>query len=396
MTLFYDMTDYAEAKKEAERANEAKSDFLASISHEIRTPMNAIIGIANMMEDTSLTEQQHDYLKKIQHSSGVMLDLINDILDFSKIESGKLDLIESYFDFSDLLRSLKSVFDLLMGQKNLGFNCSFSSSLPEVVYGDAKRIRQILVNILNNAYKYTMSGWVDFNVWTGEDDDILFAIKDTGIGIKEEDQPKLFSEFVQFDEIKNRDRNIGGTGLGLAITKKLVEGMSGIVSVASEYGKGSTFTVRLPLRSGVESDLDAPTMELIQFTAPGAKALIVDDIEINLEIAAYMLEAYEIESDTAANGAQALEKVQEKDYHFILMDHMMPVMDGIEATKCIRQLPGPVKDVPIIALTANAISGNEKMFKDAGFDAFISKPIEEGALTKTLLRLLPPELIREG
>jgi CheY-like chemotaxis protein/anti-sigma regulatory factor (Ser/Thr protein kinase) len=324
-----------------------------------------------------------------------MLDLINDILDFSKIESGKLELIETFFDFSDLLKGLKSVFDLLMSQKNLGFNCTFSDALPGVLYGDAKRIRQILVNILNNAYKYTLSGWVDFNVWAEEDDAILFAIKDTGIGIKEEDLSRLFNEFVQFDEIKNRNRNIGGTGLGLAITKKLVEDMNGTVSVDSEYGKGSTFTVRLPLHAGTEDDLEAPTADLIQFTAPGARALIVDDIEINLEIAIYMLDAYEIESDTAINGEQALERVREKDYDFILMDHMMPVMDGIEATKRIRQLSGPVKDVPIIALTANAISGNEQMFKEAGFDAFISKPIEEDALAKTLLRILPPELIRE-
>jgi signal transduction histidine kinase/ActR/RegA family two-component response regulator len=391
MVAFYDTTDYVNARREAERANEAKSDFLATISHEIRTPMNAIIGISDMMKDTELSAKQREYLSKIQSSSAVMLDLINDILDFSKIEAGKLELVDEYFDFPKLLDGLKSVFELMMTQKTLGFNCDFAPDLPKVVYGDAKRLRQILTNTLNNAYKYTPSGWIDFNVARTPDGAVRFDIVDTGIGIKEEDLPKLFGEFVQLDITKNK--NIVGTGLGLAITKRLCEMMHGSVVVKSVYGEGSTFTITLPLVAGEESDLPQAAAVIEKFTAPGAKILLVDDVEINLEVAEYMLEPFAVDCDLAYDGAQALEKVKNGAYDLILMDHMMPNMDGIEATRRIRELDGPASKAPIIALTANAISGNEKMFLEAGFDGFLSKPIDEHALAETVLRFLPERLI---
>jgi len=394
VVIIYDITDFSQARREAEQANAAKSDFLATISHEIRTPMNAIIGLADMLEGTSLDARQSELLSKVQNSSTAMLSLINDILDFSKIEAGKLELIEEYFDFYELLDVVKSVFELMMAQKDLHFTCDFARDLPEVVCADSKRIRQILTNILNNAYKYTASGTVTFSVSVAEGGMTRFAVADTGIGIREEERPKLFNEFQQLDVVRNK--HISGTGLGLAITKHLCEILGGSVGVESVYGKGSTFTVLLPLKAGVRDDLPHQVDEGIGFTAPKARILIVDDVEINLEIVSFMLEPFEVQIETAANGEHALGLAATNHYDLILMDHMMPVMDGIEATRRIRALDGEKGQVPIVALTANAISGVEQMFKDAGFDGFISKPIDGTILARSLHRLLPARLIIEG
>jgi PAS domain S-box-containing protein len=402
MMLFYDTTDLLEAKHEAEKANKAKSDFLATVSHEIRTPMNAIIGLSSMLENSGLNTEQKKYVKNIQNSSRVLLNLINDILDFSKIEAGKLELINEYFSLNHLLSNLKEMFDLLFPEKDLNFQCVFAKDLPEVVFGDEKRIGQILTNLLNNAYKYTRQGGVTFRVellppaqdaQQNNEDILRFVVDDTGIGMKEDAIPRLFTAFEQLDLVRNKQ--VQGTGLGLAITKRLCDMMSGKITVTSVYDKGSTFSVTLPLKRGTTDDLSSEELTVISFTAPAAKALLVDDIDINLEIAAYMFNSFGITPDTAKGGAESVEMTQQKNYDIIFMDHMMPGMDGIEAVKHIRSLGGNNALTPIIALTANVVSGAKEMFLSNGFNGILSKPMDPKALAETFLRYLPPNLIKK-
>ncbi|AEF84793.1 PAS domain protein [Treponema primitia ZAS-2] len=391
MVLFYDTTEILVAQREAENANKAKSDFLATVSHEIRTPMNAIIGISNILKSTDLTGEQQNYLKSIQNSSQVLLTLINDILDFSKIEAGKLELIPDFFSLTGLLSRLNTMFEMMFTEKRLGFSCDFSETLPGVVFGDEKRIGQVLTNILNNALKYTNSGWVKFRAAPDGDGIFAFAVEDTGIGIREEAIPRLFTAFEQLDQVRNK--NVVGTGLGLAITKRLCTMMNGSIDIKSVYGEGSVFTIRLPLKPGTAADLPQQNVPLINFTAPDARVLLVDDIEINLEVAEYLLGTFGIKPDTAKSGREAVALAGEKRYDLILMDHMMPEMDGIEATRIIRITEGPNALVSIIALTANAVSGAKEMFLANGFSGFLSKPMDSLSLTEGLLRWLPENLI---
>jgi signal transduction histidine kinase/ActR/RegA family two-component response regulator len=391
--FFYDNTAIFQAKREAEKANAAKSEFLAKISHDIRSPMNAVIGLAKMLSVTRLEEHQRDLLTKIQSSSDGLLALINDLLDFSKIEAGKLEVIDEYFDFRKFLNELISVFEVLLKQKELALHVHFADDLPDVVYADAKRIQQILTNLVNNAYKYTPSGWVDFSVSRTDDGQIRLDVRDTGIGIRPDELGKLFTAFEQLDVKRNRD--ITGTGLGLAITKQLTELMSGHVEVQSIYGEGSTFSVILPLKEGIRADLPYNDVFYRTFVAPDARVLIVDDVAVNTEITEFMLEPFKVQTAAAVDGRQAFEMVQREHFDLILMDHMMPVMDGVEATKCIRALDGPESKVAIIAMTANAVSGVVEMFLAAGFDGYISKPMDATLLSAVLYEHLPKELIQE-
>jgi CheY-like chemotaxis protein len=251
---------------------------------------------------------------------------------------------------------------------------------------------QILTNLLNNSYKYTNEGSVIFTArLCGDSGDICFDIEDTGIGIRKEDMPRLFKSFEQFDKVKNK--KITGTGLGLAITKRLVGLMNGSVNAESEYGKGTKFSVRVHLLTGTQEDIKNETEPIYTFTAPNAKVLLVDDIEINIMVAEAILKSYGIIPDTACNGIEAVEKIKNKDYDLVLMDHMMPEMDGIEATKTVRKLGGKYKALPIVALTANAINGAENMFIKNGFNGFISKPMDPQSLASSLMEWLPSRLI---
>jgi len=390
---FHDITELLDAKEQAEAANTAKSDFLATISHEIRTPLNAVIGVAGMMKKLELSEVMSGHLKNISYYSNSLLNLINDILDFSKIEANKLDIIPEFFGLNELLSHLQSMFAGMFPQKDIDFICEFDERLPDVVYGDEKRVRQVLTNIITNAFKYTEKGFVKFKAYENDKNELCFDISDSGIGIKESDLPRLFNSFEQLDKVKNK--KVVGTGLGLSITRRLCELMDGNVTVKSVYGEGSVFSVLLPLPAGKQSDISAYKEASVSFTAPDAKILVVDDIEINVVITASMLETYKIISDDAYSGKEAIKKASEKDYDLIFMDHMMPEMDGVEAVGEIRKMGGKLAEIPIIALTANAVSGAKNMFLSNGFSDFISKPVEISELARTLVNFLPKDKIVE-
>jgi signal transduction histidine kinase/ActR/RegA family two-component response regulator len=385
--LMHDSTELTAAKEAAEKANYAKSDFLATMSHEIRTPMNAIIGLQNSIIQEPLSQRQKNYMDNMKKSSYSLLSIINDILDFSKIEAGKITVEPSDFDLGELCRSIAGAMEVSARQKGLSFNSFMSPQLPRYIYGDENKIRQIITNILNNAVKYTNAGGIEFSA-APDGDCLAFTVKDTGIGIKEEDIGKLFSPFEQLDLRKNKD--VVGTGLGLAISGRLCAAMNGSIKVESVYGEGSGFTVRLPCTLGerVAKEEDGPA-----FSAPAAKVLVVDDIDINLIVAEAILSEYGIQPDLANSGAKALELVQEKRYDLIFMDQMMPGMDGVETTKRLRSLNAYYAGAPVVALTANVMSGSAEIFEKAGFSDFVLKPIESPKMAQCLRRWLPKEIL---
>jgi CheY-like chemotaxis protein len=389
-------------------ASEAKSKFLASMSHEIRTPMNAIIGMSDLMRTDNLDAVQQSFFADIKTMSKALLQIINDILDISKIEAGKMEIRPVHFNLQELCENICSFSRFTAESKDLAFRYSFDQHIPRIVYGDDVKIRQVITNIVNNAIKYTQEGYVEFCV-RGEKKDgrdyVVFTVKDTGIGIKKEDFPKLFGTFQQLDRASNR--GILGTGLGLSITKNLVALMGGEISFESEYGAGSVFIIRLPLAAGDRGQAEH-TKNLgfrVQALADTA-VLVVDDNPINLRVALAFLAVYNIFADAAESGAEAIEKVQKKSYDLIFMDHMMPLMDGIETVRRIRaweesqnrETPGGFSRdaswrVPIIALSANAVSGVRERFLEAGMNDFISKPIDSEELNRKLALWLPKEKI---
>ncbi|MDR0586893.1 MAG: response regulator [Treponema sp.] len=398
MILFHDVTETLRAKEEAEAASKAKSVFLATMSHEIRTPLNAILGLSEIQLQNELPEDAHADLEKIYNSGSTLLGIINDILDISKIEAGNFELIPVNYDTPSLINDTVQLNIVRIGSKPIVFKLNIDDTLPARLFGDELRVKQVLNNILSNAFKYTRAGTVTLQVrWEKQDKNALmiFAVSDTGQGIRKEDIDKLFSEYSQLDARANR--KIEGTGLGLSITKQLVEMMNGSITVESEYGKGSTFTVRLhqgiveerPIGQEVAENLMSfrlietrrnRSKNLIRTRMPYGKVLVVDDVATNLDVAKGLMLPYGLTIDCVSSGPDAIEKIRREElkYDVIFMDHMMPGMDGIEATRIIRNEIGSeyAKNVPIIALTANALAGNEEMFLDAGFNAFIAKPID--------------------
>jgi len=398
-----DVTPVVKAKFEAEAASRSKTAFLATMSHEIRTPLNAIIGLSEIEIQKKLPSDTLLDLGKIHSSGSSLLAIINDILDISKIEAGNLELIPVNYDIPSIINDTVQVNIMRIGSKNLTLKLKIDPSVPVMLFGDELRVKQILNNLLSNAIKYTNEGSVVLTVNCEKEGDtawITFIVKDTGRGIKPEDISKLFSEYQQFDTKANR--HIEGTGLGLSITKKLLTLMNGVIDVESEYGKGSAFTVKIPQRivdetpigETVVRDLESfhykdihniDGLRLVRNHMPYGKVLVVDDVETNLDVAKGLLLPYGLSIDTASSGPEAIAKIRSiseggsvQGYDLVLMDHMMPGMDGIEAVRIIRdEIKGEYgKTVPIVALTANALTGNEEMFLSKGFNAFIAKPID--------------------
>lgn len=501
------------ARQRAEDANEAKSAFMSNMSHEIRTPMNAIVGMTDILLRSPMPEQERGYLQNIRNSGNALLSIINDILDFSKIESNRLEIVEDDYDPMSLLHDLSMIFLNRIGEKPIELLYDIDAKLPAKLYGDALRIRQVIINLMNNAIKFTEDGYVKLTLvvteLTDEEVSMLISVEDSGQGIRKEDIPKLFGAYQQVDTKKNHAKE--GTGLGLAISRNLVELMGGTFSVESEYGVGSTFSFTLTQKvrseagaaelreetarreiavggcftsayltetlqklsalyglkyipeesledthldffftdkcslvgenlrkhlvecAAVRTLLQNPMMscepetetmvitkplytfnfcrilngesgvilnreeESFDFTAPKASILVVDDNEMNLKVAAGLLEPFKMQLDTADNGKNALAKITRKHYDLIFMDHMMPVMDGIEATKKLREMEDEYyKTVPVIALTANVVNEAKEQFRTAGMNDFAAKPIKMKEISAILRRWLPQEYIECG
>ncbi len=392
------------AAEVANQANEAKSHFLSTMSHDIRTPMNAILGLNEMVLRDSHEEEIVKYSESIRTAGKTLLGIINDILDFSKIEAGKMDIINVDYYFVSMLNDLVNMVQSKAEDKGLLLNIDIDRDIPMILNGDEIRIKQVITNILSNAVKYTKEGSITFKAGykKSEDNDsikLLISVKDTGIGIKPEDMKRLFMAFERIEEKKNR--NIEGTGLGMSIAQSFLNMMGSHIEVESEYGKGSTFSFELV--QGVKDwspigDYEETFRRTVSerkkyrevFTAPMARLLVVDDTQVNLSVFESLLRRTKIKIDTAASGDEAIVLYRRRHYDVIFLDHMMPDKDGIDTLKEMKEITDtPNSDTPVVCFTANAISGMREIYISAGFDDYITKPVDPARLEMLLLKYIP-------
>ena len=386
-----------QAREEAMEANRAKSTFLANMSHEIRTPINVMLGMNEMILRESESKEVVQYAKSVEKAGNYLLSLINNILDITRIESKKLDIIEEKFSLRQLVQEVCLIGAKQAEAKNLEFVVDVEKTLPEYLIGDALHIKQVILNLINNAVKYTKKGKVFLEVCQ-EEKQISFSVKDTGIGIKKEDMEALFDMFMRAD-IK-RHRNIEGSGLGLTIAKELCEQMGGHIQAESIYGKGSNFTVYFPLKDAGTEKIGQwkvvegePVQEKRKkFFASEAQILLVDDSEQNIQVITSLLRRTGVQLDTAASGFECIEKVRNKKYHLIFLDYMMPEMDGIETFHRLKKEVNG-QSVPVIALTADVSTGIHQHFLSEGFSDYLSKPVMWEKLEELLLQWLPAALV---
>ncbi len=409
LLIFQDITDsynyiarLEELRISAEEASRAKSAFLANMSHEIRTPMNAILGMNEIMIHNGLSGDNLKYANDIEASGKTLLSIINDILDFAKIESGKMEIIEEAYAMQKILQNVVAMFQVRLMDSPIEFRVCVDESIPAALLGDQVRVRQILNNILGNAVKFTKKGSITLDVsWERKGRRALIIIKvaDTGIGIHKEDLEKIFLSFQQVDTRKNH--SVEGTGLGLAITRDILKMMGGNITIESTYGKGSVFQMYFEQEILDDTPMGPIGYEeqnrensFVKFRTRDARVLLVDDNKVNLRVAEGLLKPYGLRIDTAESGRECLEKAEKTAYDIIYMDHMMPEMDGVDTLKLLRKSEsGRNRQVPVLALTANAVQGIEDFFRKAGFQGYISKPVSGKNLAKSLQDFLPKEKI---
>ena len=379
------------AKNEAEKANHAKSEFLSSMSHELRTPLNAIVCFSELLESKEgLDSESKDFAKDIVSASHNLLDLVNGVLDISKIEAGKMELINKEYNSQELFNSLSTMVIPRIGDKPIDFKTVIASDIPPVLKGDTGKLKQIILNLLTNAVKYTDKGFIKYRIecindFKNNKTKLIITITDTGRGIKKEDIDRLFKKFERLEE--DRNTSIEGTGLGLAITEGLAELMGGKITVISDYGKGSTFKF-VVIQEIVNVEIKEKSSNTISFdynTFEGKKALIVDDSKLNLKVAENVLKNFLVTTESVTSGLECLSCVNSKKYDIIFMDIMMPNMNGVEVLKKLRE---ENINTPVIALTADAIEGQEEKYMSEGFDGYISKPINKEKLNYVLNKYL--------
>ena len=402
----YAVREAQEKAAMAVRASETKTNFLANMSHEIRTPMNAILGMDEMiLREAKDNPRIMKYAQDIRSAGNMLLSIINGILDLSKIESGKAELVEIDFDIRSVINDLVNIIKKRAADKSLNFTFDVASDIPTRYHGDETRIRQIMLNIINNAVKYTNDGFVEVTLCKEDLHDdmtkLILTVKDTGIGIREEDIAKLFQPFDRLEQTKNR--NIEGTGLGLNIAHTYVSLMGGDIKVDSVYGEGSVFTVTIPLKvvdSTPIGDISRSIREMREteetdesyIMAPGARILVIDDNEMNLEVISGLLERTRMRVDLAQSGLEGIELMRQKRYNIILLDQMMPGMDGITTLKKMKS-EFDMQGIPVIALTADAVTGAREFYLENGFNDYLAKPVKPDALENALLKHLPQKLI---